>query len=303
MIVEHANDCLPTALNLEIRSPTTMHAALLIGPEGLALSPNAAKDNLYLKTDEVIDIDRAHKQHANLERSIRQLDVPVMLFAGRPEQPDGCFGNNVYGTTSDRLIIGHMYHPDRQTESKRTDVRDAFLDVMKRTIIDLSEQDCVAELTGCLVIDRGRGFGICGLSTRADPAGASLMNDGFQLNMSLATPLKSSEYHTNIVLALLASRACVIAPASFENDDATRVVHALYKGNVIEIDDHQKASFVANCIAVTPQDVMMSQRAAESLRAKELTQIEGAGFKIHAVDVSEFEKAGGSLRCLVTEIF
>ena len=41
----------------------------------------------------------------------------------------------------------------------------------------------------------------------------------------------------------------------------------------------------------------------DSLRLKQLATIESAGLVLHGVDVSEFEKAGGSLRCLVTEIF
>ena len=54
---------------------------------------------------------------------------------------------------------------------------------------------------------------------------------------------------------------------------------------------------------MTPTDVLMSQTGLDSLKPKQLATIESAGLVLHGVDVSEFEKAGGSLRCLVTEIF
>jgi len=48
---------------------------------------------------------------------------------------------------------------------------------------------------------------------------------------------------------------------------------------------------------------MMSERAADTLLPEHRRTIESWGFELRAVDLSEFEKAGGSLRCLVAEIF
>ena len=47
----------------------------------------------------------------------------------------------------------------------------------------------------------------------------------------------------------------------------------------------------------------MSAAGAAALRSEQRQTLESAGFHVHAVDLSELEKAGGSLRCCVAEIW
>ena len=276
---------------------------MLIGPEGFGINAESTTDNQYIQAHEQVDLEVAHRQHFHLARTIRNLGLPVVTFAGRSGEPDGVFGNNVFATTPTRFIVGRMYHPSRQRETARSDVRDYFQQLLKRPLHDLSQGKAVAELTGALVIDRARNFGVCGLSTRADEAGSKSMHDAFDLELSLNASLKETEYHTNVVLAILAGKLSIVAPSAFETEDVQVLLTNVYGKNVVELDDTQPGTFAANCIAVTPNDILMSQTGLDSLRSGQLEIIERAGLNLHGVDVSEFEKAGGSLRCLVTEIF
>ena len=47
----------------------------------------------------------------------------------------------------------------------------------------------------------------------------------------------------------------------------------------------------------------MSRAAATALRPEQRAILETAGFRIRSVALDEIEKAGGSLRCCVAEIF
>jgi len=47
----------------------------------------------------------------------------------------------------------------------------------------------------------------------------------------------------------------------------------------------------------------MSQTAVDALAPEKLARLEEWGFRIHAVELDEIEKAGGSLRCCIGEIF
>ncbi len=47
----------------------------------------------------------------------------------------------------------------------------------------------------------------------------------------------------------------------------------------------------------------MSARAAAALRDDQVATLASAGFSIGAVELGEIEKAGGSLRCCVAEIY
>ena len=48
---------------------------------------------------------------------------------------------------------------------------------------------------------------------------------------------------------------------------------------------------------------MMSATAARALRPASRAALERWGFEVVAVDVDECEKAGGSLRCMIAELF
>ena len=303
MIVSDAGKAAKLLKSLPSNHRPTMQVAMLISPEGFGINQESTTDNQYIQAQETVDLEVAHAQHANLARTIRRLGLPVITFPGRQGEPDGVFGNNVFATTSKRFIIGRMFHPSRQRETTRDDVRHYFQSLLQRPLYDLSHESAAAELTGALVIDRARNFGICGLSNRADEAGSRNMHEAFDLKLTLNSHLRETEYHTNVVLAILAGKLSIIAPSAFETEEVRAFLADAYGDKVVELDDKQPGTFAANCIAVTPTDVLMSQTGLDSLKPKQLATIESAGLVLHGVDVSEFEKAGGSLRCLVTEIF
>ena len=47
----------------------------------------------------------------------------------------------------------------------------------------------------------------------------------------------------------------------------------------------------------------MSQAGVQALREEQRATLAEAGFEVRCVDLSEIEKAGGSLRCCVAEIW
>jgi N-dimethylarginine dimethylaminohydrolase len=47
----------------------------------------------------------------------------------------------------------------------------------------------------------------------------------------------------------------------------------------------------------------MSQTALEGLSPLNQHKLADIGFRIHGVELDELEKAGGSLRCLIAEIY
>jgi hypothetical protein len=228
--------------------------------------------------------------------------LPVRVFAGDPASPDAVFCNNVFGTVPGRLVVGAMRHPERRLESRREDIIAAFRDE-GRAIVRIDETPgAVAELTGPLVLDRARGIGFHGLTERCNDAGARAMHAAFGLLRSLAFPLAAGEYHTNVVLAVLAGRAAVVHEPSV-GTDVCAALDALYGPHVIRLDDAEKAGFVANCIALTPGQCWMSAAAERALSPRSRAALRAAGFALHTVQIDEIEKAGGSLRCCVAEVF
>jgi hypothetical protein len=170
--------------------------------------------------------------------------------------------------------------------------------------IDLSRgEHGVAELTGSLVIDHTRGIGYCGLSERCDMVGARAMHDAFGLRLTFCFELASGEYHTNVVMASLAGRAGILAPDGFADPEVPRAIARAFGGRALWLSPEQKRAYAANAITLSPDRVWMSARASTSLDDTQRATLAEWGFAIASVPLDEIEKAGGSLRCCVAEIF
>ena len=281
----------------------TARAAFLVAPAGFTLAAESARDNLYMDMNRAVDPLKALAQHGALAQALRA-DVPVITFPGDPATPDAVFPNNVFATAPGRLIVGRMRHAVRRRETERSDIRGFFGEVLGYGEIDLSGcDDLVAELTGALVIDRARGVGYCGLSERCDMAGAEAMHKAFDLRLTYCFELTASEYHTNVVLTLLASRAAIIAADGFRDPAAAQAIARACGERAIWLTPAQKRAFAGNAITLSDERVWMSAGAADSLTEAQRAALADYGFAIGTVDLSEIEKAGGSLRCCVGEIY
>lgn len=282
--------------------PATPRSVFLITPEGFSLAEESAQDNAYMADALAFDAQRALAQHRMLQADMSRV-VPAVCFAGRVDTPDAVFPNNVFATAAGRVVIGRMRHPVRQREATRQDIRDFFTQVLGYETVDLSTQTHAAELTGAIVIDRARGLGFIGLSERCDETGARLMHEAFGLRASLMFDLAPSEYHTNVVLAVLAGRAAVICPEGFADAGAVDAIAALYAPHAVICTAQEHADFVGNCISASADTVWMSARAATALTDAHKTQLNAAGFEVRSVPLDAIEAGGGSLRCCIGEIY
>ena len=282
--------------------PATARAAFLVAPDGFRLAEQSAQDNAYMADAAAFDANRASMQHRDLQRALSAV-LPTVCFAGDPETPDALFPNNVFGTATGRYVVGHMRHEVRQREASRSDIRGFFRDVLGYREVDLSLQESACELTGSLVIDRARGLGFCGLSERCDEAGARLMHDAFGLRATLMFDLAEGEYHTNVVLAVLAGRAVVICPDGFADQAVVEAIASLYAPHAIVCTPAEHAAFVGNCIALDGDRVWMSEAAGHALLPAHRQQLADAGFDVATVVLDAIEAAGGSLRCCIGEVF
>jgi hypothetical protein len=281
--------------------PATARAAFLVAPDGFALAEQSAADNRYMADAAAFDPARASAQHREMQRALSET-LPTLCFAGDPATPDALFPNNVFGTAAGRYVVGRMRHEVRMREAARADIRGFFGGVLDYAEIDLSAQDHPCELTGALVIDRARGLGYCGLSERCDEQGARLMHEAFGLRATLLFDLAPGEYHTNVVLAVLAGRAAVVCPRGFADPAVPAAIAGFYP-HAITCDESEHAAFVGNCIALSADTVWMSGNADIALSPAHRQQLVAAGFRVEAVALEAIEAAGGSLRCCIGEIF
>ena len=284
------------------RAPATARAAFLVSPAATALATESASDNRYMDLARSFDPMRALAEHTELARRLGE-DIPAITFAGDARTPDGMFPNNVFATARGMFIVGRMRHAIRQRETDRADIRRFFTETLGYALVDLSHERFVAELTGSLVIDRARGVGYCGLSERCDLDGARAMHEAFGLSLTFCFELAEGEYHTNVVMALLASRLAIVAPDGFRDAAVPDAIERALGGAAVRLTRAQKNEFSGNAITLAEDRVWLSARGADALDPAQRGAIGKAGFRIGTAELGEIEKAGGSLRCCVAEIF
>ncbi|MCE2944942.1 MAG: arginine deiminase-related protein [Lysobacteraceae bacterium] len=277
-------------------------AVFLVAPEGMSLAVESAQDNAYMAMADTIDPQRALAEHRALAKALSAY-VPVVTFPGDPETPDAVFPNNVFATAPGRLVIGHMRHPVRQREAERPDIRGFFVRALGYREIDLSRQRGVAELTGSLVIDRARNIGYCGLSERCDEEGAAAMHAAFDLDATLVFDLAPGEYHTNVLLQVYGGRLAVACPDGFADPAVVEAVLRFHAPHAVPLGREARLAYAGNGIAVSDTAAFLGARAVAALSEAERGAFRDAGFTLHAVPLPEIEKAGGSLRCCVGEVF
>jgi len=282
--------------------PAFTRSVMMVEPVDFSVSAESAVDNHYMNLDDAADAQLALRQFRELAALLAAQGIEVVSFPGDPQAPDAIFPNNVFASTADHLIIGHMLHPGRQVEAEREDIRSYFQSRGYQTI-DLSQQDCVAELTGVLNIDHARRIGFCGMTGRVDEAGLAAMHDAFGLKMVFAFELQPEEYHTNVIMMVLASRACVIYPGAFVDPKVPDAISKAFPERTLLLNEAEKNAFAGNCIALSDSDLFMSQAGVDALRSSSRAALESWGFTIHSTRLDEIEKAGGSLRCMLAEIF
>ncbi|WP_231118266.1 arginine deiminase-related protein [Lysobacter silvisoli] len=282
--------------------PATARAAFLVAPDGFARAEQSADDNRYMAAAEAFDAGRAQDQHRALHRALSTV-LPTVCFAGDPDTPDALFPNNVYATAPGRYLVGRMRHPVRQREAGRADIRAFFRDVLGYAEHDLSRQPHPCELTGALVIDRARGLGYCGLSERCDETGARLMHEALGLRATLLFDLAPGEYHTNVVLAVLAGRAALVCPNGFADAAVVAAIAQVYGAGTVMLSPPEHAAFAGNAIALSADRVWMSAAAAAALTPASRVALSDAGFAVAEVALDAIEAGGGSLRCCVGEIY
>ena len=296
-------------------------AVFMVLPENFSLSEESATDNVYMATG-AANSALALQQSLRLAGALKSAGIPVVLFPGDNATPDAVFPNNAFSSAEPqnpesknidanpagrgRYFTGVMRHPSRQRETERRDLQHFFSQILGYEYVDFGATLApgeTAELTGSLVIDRARNIGFCGLSQRCSTAGARAMHEAFGLNKTYLFELAAGEYHTNVVLSALGGKGIVIARSGFADSADADLIAALYPNNCVDLSALEKNNFAANCIALRADQLWMSARAAASLQVATRHSIASLGLKIYSTDLSELEKAGGSLRCMIGEIY
>lgn len=296
---------------------------MMIRPVRFGFNEQTAESNAFMNNDgdlSSVEIQRqALHEFDTMVALIREKGIEVTVFEDTPvpHTPDSIFPNNwISFHQNGTVILYPMESPSRQDEV-RLDIPARIMlhkgtDAHLKDLRKEAKEGEYLEGTGSMIMDRENQFVYACLSPRTHRT----LFDRFCEMMGLegiafdavdehGIPI----YHTNVMMALGAKVAIICLDAIKDIQDRNRVQNILKSTNheVVAISHAQMNAFAGNMLEVNNQKgepfLIMSQRAYESLEKAQIDRLSlFAELLVIPLDVIE-TYGGGSVRCMMAEIF
>lgn len=294
---------------------------LMIKPRHFGYNSQTALDNSFQSEIEETDIaitERARYEFDIMVDKLREnaIDVWVIEDTDEPIKPDAVFPNNWFCTLpTGELFVFPIKAPNRRIE-KREDIIDAIKQEYNvKEFNDFSPKvadDIFLESTGSIVFDHLHKEAYACVSQRTNKEFfESFCEDIHYKPHSFSATIKDGKeiYHTNVMMHIGETYAVLCLEAIDTVKEQIMISNALRKTgrDIIAISYEQMDEYAGNMLQLNNLNgkkiTVLSQKAYVALRSEQKFM-----FNRHTdlvpIDVSTIEKVGGgSVRCMMTEIF
>jgi len=295
---------------------------LMVRPANFGYNQETAVNNSF-QTEEGSENKSAISEQALVEfdHMVKQLEdagvnVIVIYDTPDPVKPDAIFPNNWISLHANKSVITYpMFAANRRLE-KREDIVSMLeekYEYNRRFTFDFYEaEDSFLEGTGSMILDRPNKIVYACISPRTNVKVLDkfcvLMNYQKVIFHALDDDNKQI-YHTNVMMALGVDFV-VICLDSIADPKERSIVEEKFKATnkqVVDITTAQMNQFAGNMMQVRTSGgekvLVLSQAAYNSLKARQIKQLESLT-KVLPIDISTIEKyGGGSVRCMMAEVF
>jgi hypothetical protein len=296
------------------------NSIMMVRPAAFGYDPETAANNAFQnKPADVEGQDLQAKAVAEFDQvaaTMRANGVNLYVVQDKPDplRPDAIFPNNWISTHEDGTVILYpMMAPNRRLE-RRQDVLDDLEKYFEiRRVVDLSRHEQAGrylEGTGSMILDRTNGVIYACRSPRTNEAVlkevARTLNYRTVVFDAVDTKGKAI-YHTNVMLSI-GSNVVVLADHTIPDPAERERVMAFLSGGghrIVKLRPEQLMEFAGNVLEVHGRErfVAMSTRAYKSLSDSQLDLIELWAKTVHFPIPTIENVGGGSIRCMLAEIF
>lgn len=299
----------------------TSHKILMVAPTHFAFNPQTGADNEFQHhsalTAQQIQ-KRALAESAAMAELLKQKGVEVLVMdcpADDPHTPDAVFPNNWFSTSdSGQLFLYPMATANRQLEVKPV-VLQQLLQAsgsLTEEVVDVRHFPPVGqhlEGTGVLVFDHVQNTAYAALSERCQ---ADILTHYAQsrklevVSFDTCLPSGAPVYHTNVMMSI-GEQFAVICSEVIVKQHRQRVLNKLQNKQLIDISLEQLNHFCGNVLQVENNQgeklIAMSQTAFDAFSAEQKQQLQQHG-ELLPIAIPTIENiGGGSVRCMMAEIF
>ncbi|MBA2560465.1 MAG: amidinotransferase [Propionibacteriales bacterium] len=241
------------------------------------------------------DQTRAVRQWEALLATIESLGAAVRVLDQRADAPDMVYAMNLGLVVTDgsgpRVVMSHMRFPERRMETasahlwfESAGVRTSYVGVAG-VGAHFEAGDAFA-YAGDLVV---------GYGPRTEEQALKHLAYDIDVRVRGVRLTHQSMYHLDLAFCPLDERRALVCPAAFD-DASARLLLDVVPEPILLTEDEALSTFCANSIVIGRTVVMPA--CPDRVRA----ELEAAGFTVVLVDVSEFHKGGGSVRCMTNPL-
>jgi len=303
----------------------TTHNILMIEPVAFGFNDQTAQNNYFQQqsTDSASEIQRkALAEFKGMVGQLRLKDIHVFVVKDTPVplSPDSVFPNNwISFFEGGQAVLYPMYAKNRRYE-RRNDILEYISDqgLTINNIDDFTfweEQGLFLEGTGSMILDRINNIAYAALSERTSKDLFLQFCSTFDYKPVYFSAYQSVKgkrlavYHTNVMLTIADKYAVVCTDAIDHANERKVVVDSLEKTgkDIIPITEQQMHCFAGNMLQVEntagEKYLVLSQTAYDSLDRKQTDSL-SAYNELIVVSIPTIEQVGGgSVRCMMAEIF
>jgi N-dimethylarginine dimethylaminohydrolase len=231
-----------------------------------------------------VDRDLAMTQWESLVSAIRTACGEVEVAEAVPGLPDMVFTANAGLVDGATFIASRMRHPERTPETGHFT---RWAGTRGMAVESLSAGAVLEGLGDCLPLGDALVSGYGARSTLTAHCDLQRLTGRDVVSVELAD---LRWYHVDLTLCPLDDRRAIVFPDAYDAEGARQVLARIPEPLVLAADE--AATFAANSVVVDRTVIMPATPPRVG------AQLEAWGFDVVTVDVSEFVKAGGAVRCL-----
>jgi len=253
--------------------------------------------NPYMDLDVQPDPHRSMAQWVGLVSTIERLGGTVEVVPQRPDAPDMVYAMNlglglVRPDGEAHVVLSHMRYAERRMETQSAQ---PWFERSGRSTSYVGRDGVGAHFEAGDVFAWGDAL-VAGYGPRTEELALKHLATDLQVRVRGVRITHPAMYHLDLAFCPLDERRAMVAPGAFDDASAAALLE-LVPEPLLLTDDEALTTFCANSIVVGRTVVMPA-----GAPARVVAQLEDWGFDVVEVEVDEFHKGGGSVRCLTNPV-
>lgn len=297
---------------------------LMIRPTTFRKNEETAVNNAFQQdaTDSSDVLSQAQAEFDNLVDVLEKnlIDVTVISSIKEQDTPDALFPNNWISFHDDGHVVLYPMFAENRRRERREEIIDQVSDSgykPKNRLIDLTayeEKELFLEGTGSMVLDRVHQICYAALGPRTSQEVLDVWGErlGYKIVSFTSHQNSHSEdliYHTNVMMSIGTTWAAICVESIQDMVSCEKILDELMNSNkeIIDLSYEEIYGFGGNILEIENQRgesvIVMSETAFNTLRVDTKTKLSRHG-KIVFAPIPTIEKlGGGSVRCMIAELF